>query len=228
MNRAVAVMRMHLVDRVTLFVMPLTILAAAFAINLALWQVVPADGRSTGGGASVYFFVLVAAMLAVVRGLPFALGMGSSRRAFTIGTGLVGLVIAVAFGTLYLVLQAVEQVSDGWGMRGRFFDFPWFDGSSWAIRWLLFVVSFATTFLLGAWVSATWARWGTLALVVGAPLLILLGGGGAVLVSWQRWWGDVWSWFGDLTPLTLTGWATLLAVVLGAATWATLRRVRAS
>ncbi len=73
MNRAVAVARMHLVDRMTLFVMPLGILAAAFVANLLIWLAVPEDSRTTGALMSIYCFVLAAAVLAVLKGLPFAL-----------------------------------------------------------------------------------------------------------------------------------------------------------
>ena len=95
-RRAIAVMRMHLTDQVTLLLMPLGVLASAFALNIVIWRFVPPDGRQTGGAVSIYSFVAAAALYAVVRGLPFALGMGSSRRAFTYGTLLTG-------GTGYLV-----------------------------------------------------------------------------------------------------------------------------
>ena len=86
LNRALAVAHMHLVDRVTLFVMPFAICGSAFVINIVLWTFVPVDGRNTGAASSLHFFVLAAAILAVLRGLPFALGMGASRRAFVLGT----------------------------------------------------------------------------------------------------------------------------------------------
>jgi hypothetical protein len=228
MDRAIAVMRMHLVDHLTLFVLPLGILASSFAINIVIWSMVPADGRTTGGAASLYVFVLIAGMFQVLRGLPFALGMGASRRAFALGTAMTGLVIAVAFGTLYLVLRELEIATGGWWLSGSFFDFAWFDRSAWPVMWLLFVVSIAATFALGAWISGIWARFGTPAMVVGGPAAILLLGGAAVLVTWREWWSEVGHWFAGLTPLTATGWLALLAVVLTAATWGTLRRVRAT
>lgn len=227
-DRAVAVMKMHLVDRVTLFVMPLAIVASSFVINLLVWSLVPTDGRSTGGAASLHAFVLVAAMFAVTRGLPFALGMGASRRAFMLGTATTGVVIAVIMGTLYLVLQQVERATDGWWLHGHFFDFPWLADSNPVLRWLLLVVSVAVTWALGTLLSAIWARWGTPGLVVGGPLAILVVGGAVVLVSWQGWWHVVGGWFADLTPATTTAWSTALTLALMAATWVTLRRVRAT
>jgi hypothetical protein len=56
--------------------------------------------------------------------------------------------------------------------------------------------------------------------------VIVLGGlSGRATV--QHWWGHVWSWFGDQTPLSASGWLALAVVLLTAASWATLRRVTA-
>ena len=63
--------------------------------------------------------------------------------------------------------------------------------------------------------------------MVGGPLAVLVFGGLAVLTSVQHWWGNVWSWFGDQTPLSVSGWLVLLVLVLTGLTWTTLRRVTA-
>jgi hypothetical protein len=225
--RARAVAHMHLVDRLTLFVLPLGICATAFAVNLVIWQFVPVDGRSTGGASSLQFFVLAAAILAVVRGLPFALGMGASRRAFVVGTGMTGLVLAVFMGTVWAILRRIEEVSGGWWLHGHFFDFPWMHQSSWGVVWLMLVLSISACFTLGTAVASIWSRFGTLGLLVGGPVAVVVLGGLSGLVSIQHWWGHVWSWFGDLTPLSASGCLAVAVVVLTASSWGTLRRVSA-
>jgi hypothetical protein len=228
MKRSVAVMKMHLTDRITLVALPLGILAAAFAVNVVIWLPLPEDGRRTGGAASVLVFVLAAAMFAVVRGLPFALGMGATRRAFAVGTVLTGAVLALGFGTLYLLLSGLEELTDGWGLHGTFFDFAWFGRSAVPARWAVLVLAFLASWLLGAAVSALWPRWGVVALVIGGPATILVGGGGFALVTWRGWWDAVGGWFAGLTPLTSSGWLLLLSAALAAATWGSLRRVSAT
>jgi hypothetical protein len=227
MNRAVAVMRMHLVDRVTLFALPLSIVAASFTVNIVIWSFVAVDGRQTGGAGALYVFVVLAAMFAVTRGLPFAMGMGSSRRGFALGTALTGLVIAAILGTIYFVLRIIERATDGWGMQGHFFDFPWMHRSPWVVSWLLFVVSLAATFALGALLASIYARWSMAGLVVGGPLAILVFGGIAVLITWQGGWHTFGGWLGDQSPLAATGWCGVLTLALTSAAWLTLRRVRA-
>jgi hypothetical protein len=227
LNRALAVAHMHLVDRVTLFVMPFAICGSAFVINIVLWTFVPVDGRNTGAASSLHFFVLAAAILAVLRGLPFALGMGASRRAFVLGTGLTGLVLAGVMGSAWAVLRRIEELSNGWGLHGHFFDFPWMHESSWFVVWIMMMLSIGACFAVGALVASVWARFGMSSLVIGGPVAILVFGGLGVLTSVQHWWGNVWSWFGDRTPLSVTGWLVLLVLVLTGLTWTTLRRVTA-
>lgn len=228
MNRAVAVMRMHLVDRMTLFVLPLSILAAAFAVNIVIWSFVSVDGRKTGGAASLYFFVAIAAMFAVTRGLPFAMGMGSSRRGFALGTALTGLVIATSLGTLYFVLRIVERATDGWGLQGHFFDFAWMHRSPWAVSWLMFVVSLAATFALGGFLASIYARWSMAGLVVGGPVAILVLGGAAIVLTWREQWHSLGTWLAGQTPLSASGWMVVVALALTGAAWLTLRRVRSA
>lgn len=227
MKRALAVTRMHLIDRVTLWVIPATILASAFAINLAIWGVLDDDDRSSGGIASIYFFLAAVAVLAVVRGLPFAMGLGSSRKAFTAGTLMTGCILGLGFGTLCLVLQLIEYASDGWGLDGNLFWFAWF-GTDWALNWLLFVVTLIAAFALGGLIGSVIGRFQMWTVIVGGPALVLLGGGVAVLLTWQHWWGDMWGWFGDLTPASTTLWSAVFAIACAVGSWTVLRRYRVS
>jgi len=227
MKRALAVTRMHLIDHMTLWALPTGILFSALAINLAVWTVIDRGDRHTGGIASIYCFVAVVAALAVVRGLPFAMSLGSSRRAFTNGTVITGAVIGAAFGTLCFALQLIEHASDGWGMGGNFFWFTWF-GTSWALSWLLFVVSLIAAFAVGGFFGSVVGRFQMWTVIIGAPAFILVGGGLAVLVTWQGWWHDIWGWFADLTPATTTLWCAVLALACTAGSWAVLRRYRVS
>ncbi|HET6152463.1 MAG TPA: hypothetical protein VFE15_05870 [Marmoricola sp.] len=228
MNRATAVMKMHLVDRLTLVVLPLGILAASFTVNVLVWLPLAKDGRHTGGALAVPAFVLAAAIFAVVRGLPFALGMGVTRRSFVLGTLMTGAVLAVGFGTLYVLLGGLENLTGGWWLHGTFFDYSFFHRSIWPARWLMLVVGFFASWLLGTAVASLYPRWGMVALVIAGPAVVLAGGGAIALLTWQHWWHSVGSWFSGLTPVTSSGWLVLASAVLAAATWGSLRRVSAS
>lgn len=225
-HRAVAVARMHFADHFTLFVLPASIVASIFVINIIIWQWVPVSGRNSGGAGAVYVFVLAVAALAVTRALPFALGMGASRRSFLLGTLLTGAALAAGWTALLFVLQRVEKATGGWWLHGNFFWFDWFGRSTWPATVLLGLTSLAATFALGALLGACWVRWNRLFLVVAAPSLVLVGGAVLILVTAQRWWHHVGHWFAALTPLTTAGWCALLAVVATALLHPVLRRVR--
>lgn len=224
--RSVAVARMHFADRITLVLIPAAILASIFVINLVVWQFVPENGRQTGGAASIYCFVAGVAAMAVTRALPFALGMGSSRRAFLIGTLEAGVVLSIGWALALFVLQRLEKVSGGWGKHGHFFWFDWFAGTSWPVVILFGSVSLTASFVAGALLGACWVRWNRLFLLVAGPLAVLVVGAALVLVSAQHWWGHVGHWLQDQTPLSTTGWCAVLAAVLAALLHPVLRRVR--
>lgn len=224
MNRVLAVARMHLTDRLMLFGFPPAILASAFVINLAIFAGEPPHSRTTGAVSSIFIVVVISAMLMTARGLSFTMSMGASRRAFALGTALVGGLLAAAFGVLLLVCNRIESATRGWGLRGHFFTFSWVDRNL-AAGWLLATVLMAAMFLLGAWLSTIWLRWSQAGVVAGCVAAVVVFGGLAALVTWLGGWSSVGNWFGALSPLTAAGWAALVCLALGGASYLTLRRV---
>lgn len=224
MNRSLAVARMHLVDRRTIFAAPAGLLALVLAINLAIWCFVPRDGRHTGGVASIYIFVICLASLAVVRGFPFALGMGSSRRAFSLGTALVGGLVSVVFGTVIWLLGILEEHTGGWGVGGHFFSFGWLSDANLPLRWLVVTMPFLAMFALGGAVAAVFLRWRIPGLFVSVLVVILLSGLVVIGLTWRHDWHNAQSWFTGLTPLTVCGWLTIVTLTCGLLGWSVLRR----
>jgi hypothetical protein len=225
MNRALAVARMHLTDRLTLFGLPPAILAASFTVNVLIYAAEPPGSRSSGGVSAIYIVLIVAAVMMTARGMAFALSMGASRRAFALGTGLTGALLAGVFGVLLLVLNRVEAATGGWWLHSQFFRFGWLEQHSLAAAWLLGTLGFLAVFLVGAWASTIWLRWKSYGMFVGIVAAVLGFGGSAVLVTWLHAWAAVGHWFTGLAPLTAAGWVALLCVPLAAASYLTLRRV---
>lgn len=224
MNRALAVTRMNLTDRLSMFLSPLSVLFAATGISLAIFALLPDDGRTSGSGASVYAVVLAAGVLLVSQSMRLALGMGASRRSFVLGTWMTGVLQAVVFGTLLTLLNRLEVVTSGWGLHGHIFAWPWLAGHSPAATWLLLTIGFVATFLLGAWASAIWVRWHAVGMWTGLVLSFAVFGGVAILLTWEHAWVGLGSWFAGLTPVTASGWLVLLCLLLAGAGHLTLRR----
>jgi hypothetical protein len=225
MNLTLAVARMHLTDRLTLFGLPPAILASSFVINVLIFAAEPVQGRTTGGIAAIYIMMLVAAAMLTARSMTFALSMGASRRAFAFGTGLTGGLLAVVFGVLLLILNRVEDVTGGWWLHGHFFTFGWLARYNLAANWLFGTLLLLALFLLGAWMATIWLRWRQLGMLIGGVAGFVVVGGLAVLISWRHDWPMVGDWFTGLTPLSAAGWTALLAAVLAGVSYLTLRRV---
>lgn len=225
-RRTVAVFRMHFTDWITLVVLPAVVLTGVFAITLTVWTVSPGDGGEGWGEMSVYCFLTGIAALAVTRSLPFSLGMGSSRRAFVLGTLLTCLALAGGWGLVLFVLQCVERASGGWGQGAHFFWWTWYGRSAWPGVLLLEMSSLAAAFALGALVAALWLRWNRSALLFGGPAVTVVVGGASILVTYERWWGSVGDWVAGLSPLGVGAMCAVLLVVLTGLQYAVLRRVR--
>ena len=225
MSRALAVTRMHLTDRLTMFGLPTAILAASFLINVLIFAVEPVGSRSSGGVAAIFVVLLIASVMLTARAMSFALSMGASRRAFAVGTGAVGGVLALTFGALLLILNRIESASDGWWLHGHFFGFSWLNRHNLAADWVLATVLLLAMFLLGALVATIWLRWKQLGLLVASVTLVLVLGGLAVLITWQRDWHAVGHWFIGLSPLGASGWLALLCAALAGTAYLCLRRV---
>lgn len=223
-SRALAISRMHLVDRLGLLGIPAAVLAAAALLSLAVMALVPEDGRGTGSAMSIYVAVGISGAVLVGQSMYLALGLGASRRAFTLGTGVTGALQAVLWGTVLWVLNRVEVLTEGWGLGAHLFSWPWL-AQHVAGTWLLFTAGFLAAFLLGGWIAATWMRWQLVGMLVVLVAVILVLGGLAFVLTWQHAWADVGSWFAGLTPLTAAGWTALLSLVLAAAGHLTLRDV---
>jgi hypothetical protein len=224
MNRSLAVTRMHLVDKRTLFGMPGAILALIVVINAIIWIYVPRGGRHTGGAASAYLFVAAIAALAVARGMPFALGMGASRRAFALGTLTMSAILALVFGTSLFALGLIEKATGGWGAGGHFFFYSWMNSSGPVVWWILVTVPFLTMAAIGGAISTIYLRWHVAGMFVTSLAVVLVLGIGAILLTAQHSWISFGDWFGDRSPLSIAGLFAAIAVAFAALAWTTLRR----
>lgn len=225
-RKSLAVSRMHLTDPMTLFAFPALLLGSIFAMTLVVWSLVPGDGGQGWGEMSVYFFLAGIAALAVTRSLPFSLGMGSSRRAFVLGTLLAEIVLATAWGLILFVMQRIEKASGGWGQHLHFFWWSWYTRSAWPAAVLFLVTSLAASWALGVLLAALWLRWNRLALLIGGPVAVLGLGGLAILATARHAWRTFGGWLGDRTPLDAAALCAAELIVLVALQYAVLRRVR--
>jgi len=227
MSRAVAVARVHALD-VQQIIWPWAILATSFVVNLILWvALTDLDGfeKTTGGLLSLYATALFVAAVAVSRQLPFALGLGVTRRAFMGGSLLYAVGTAVGTGLALTLLNRLEQVTDGFGQGGRFFRVPWLTDVPTYQLLAVYAVPMLLVLALGALMSSLYARFGQTGVLVTTLVGVVVVTAAALLLTAADAWAAIGRWITGLTPQTLTGWLLMGTVAALAGTYAMLRRV---
>jgi hypothetical protein len=229
MKRVFDVARIQTVNWFWILVFPPLVLLMVFLVNLVLFAAIgdapPPEGRSTGALLSIYMMMLVAHLQTMTQVFPFALGLSATRRAFYAGTGLVVGAQSVLFGVLLLILGRIETATGGWGINLKFFALPFLLQDGLLAQWLVYTVPFLALSAIGVFAGVVFKRWGqpgVYALTVGSSLVLAVV---AIVVTWQRWWPAVGSFFIDQSTFALlVGYPLVIAIVLGGAGWLAIRR----
>ncbi len=228
MSRLLASARLHLVNPLVMLGIPWLVAGISFAINLALFALLdrgPDDDGFTGGVASLYITVLVVFVQAVTQLLPFAMGMSLSRRTFYLGTALVALAQALHYGVVLATLIAIEGATSGWGVDLAFWGPGPLDVDGFAAQVLVSGGPMLAFTFVGIGIGVVMKRWGQLGLwglIVGTVVAL---GALAILVTWLEAWGDLGTWFGDRSLITVAAaLPAALALVLAGLSWGGLRR----
>lgn len=226
MNRAVAVAKMHLLSRWTFIGIPAVIIAGSFLLSLAIWSLIPdtVQTKYSGAGQAVMWYFFGLGIQALTYIFPFSQGMSVSRRSFFLGTVGLFAVFAAGISVLYVVLGKIELATNGWGLNGSMFSLAWIGQREWWIQLLFYFLLMMFLFIAGFWGATIYKRWQTTGLLVMAITFAVLILGGAALASWQGWWPSIGAWLVSLTPGGVSLIALGLVVVLGATSYATLRR----
>lgn len=231
MNRTLAVLRICSVNWPNAVAWPWGILASAFALNLAIFTVVPEpDGGEnvTGGLLSIYIVVAVAFLQLFTQFLPFLLGLGVTRRRFFVSATLAAALQALVYGLVLTGLKAVEAATGGWGLDLRFFGVPFLVVDNPLLQTLVYAGPFLLMAFGGATIGVMYLRWGPRSLYVLSLGALLLLGGAVYLLTWQQAWPAFGRWFVDSSTLALfLGWPALAAALLAAASFGIVRRTPA-
>ncbi len=231
MNRVLAAARLQLVHPSVILGVPWLVGAVSFAINWAVWRIV--DIRSlegedgfTGGVLALYVTVLIVFVQAVTQLMPFAMGISLSRRSYFLGTCLVGVGMALGFGVVLALLDAVESATGGWGVGLQFWTPPPLDVDGFLSQVAVSSAPMLALIAAGVGMGVVTKRWGpngVWGLILGGIVVL---GGSAVLVTWMRAWLDLGRWLADQSLMTLgVGLPLALAAVLGLLAFAGVRRV---
>lgn len=225
MNRAIKVARLQLANKWTLIGVPLVILGAGMIVSLAIFALVPGSHATYSGAGQAplwYFFAVGIQCLTLT--FPFSQGLSVSRRAYYLGTIGLMLVLTLAWGVLYYLLSVLEDATNGWGLNGHLFHFPWVSDGPWYRTILFFWMATMFLFFVGFWGATLYKRWRTTGLLIAGIAVAVIVLGAVAIVNFSNAWLAVGTWFAGQTTMTVTGYVAVLALLLGIGSFLTLRR----
>ncbi|GAA4263197.1 hypothetical protein GCM10022255_105570 [Dactylosporangium darangshiense] len=229
MNRLAAIARLQAVGRRDALLWPIVILAIAFVTNVVVFasitDQIKGEDPITGALASIYFTSLAFGAVAVTQHFPFALGLSVTRREFTAALGLFALAQTLLYSAVLVLLQTIENATDGWGLHLRFFGLGLFDDYSPPVQFVMYAVPLLLMTLIGTTLGALYIRWRTNGILTATAATILLLGAAAALLGYYNGWRAVGHWLTHTSPVALfAGWPLLLVLALAAGSFGALRR----
>lgn len=230
-RRLANVARLHLANPFALIVTPLLVLGVIFVANVVIWALIrfasPDDPESVAAvsqglqysGASLWTFVymMVVAIQAMNLSFPFALGFGSTRRDFALGTAVTFVGMSAAWAVLYTAFAIIENATNGWGLGGVLFDSFFFGiDVSWGERLFNVFAAFVFFFAIGSMFGAIYVRYRGRGLILFFLALALVTVGLVALITLASGWPAIGKFF--VTVGFAGGYALSLAVSLVAGT----------
>ena len=236
MTRIWNVARLHLVNRMTYLWLPWIILGSAFAVSLSIWAIIRSTGVTDGvdgtsntpqiSGAllSILVYLMVAAVMAINLTFPFALGFSVTRRDFYLGTALTFVLISAINAVPLTILGAIEQATNGWGLRGLLFTAPWMGGGNAIEHWLGYFALQLFFCFVGAAIATIYMRWRVNGMVIfwiaGSVVLV----GVFAYIAYTNSWAAIGSWLIATGTTGAIAWSLLVTALAGLAGFAVLRR----
>jgi hypothetical protein len=223
--------RLHLVNPSVFFGVPWVILGTAWAMSMAIGAIFAGATHEPIGNGMRYswaalspqWYLVVVGVQAIAYTLPFALGFGSTRRGFWLGTSVMFVLASTEMAVAIATLVQIEKATNGWGIGIHMFDALWYGGN-----WL---TDFYTTFAMqlfvlfvGATATTVYMRWrmrGMLVLAIGAAVVLI---GIGALLTWTQSWPGLFTWF---TSVGIVGGFTVvlaLAAVFAVGGYLVIRR----
>ncbi len=257
MNRIESVMVMHARDRVTWFLIPASVLGAGFVIVLFLALCIDllwgdATPVYTGALAVFYTVMLIGGATTVGGTFPFAIGFGTRRKDYLLGTLAWGIVVCAAWAILLGLLSLIEaNVIKNWGVGLHFFHLPFFSdgsplrqfcwsyyhdmscaqadpnyfrGSSSLQQFWAYFVLLLFMYLLGLLLGSIYQRFGRTGEYILLGITFLFLSVFVLLSTYWRWWGAIFNWLAQQTAAALSLWLVPLIVFFALTSYALLRK----
>ncbi|WP_127581878.1 hypothetical protein [Paenibacillus koleovorans] len=225
MNRTLAVIRMHSLNRFGWFFLPWIIMFSSFVINLGIAVLgQPEGGVTTGGLASAYIYFFVMGIVIPADTFSFSLGLGVRRKDYFWGTNAMFGLVAVGSAILLTLFSIVENATSGWGVDLHFFHLPFLSDGT-VLNWLwVHFVGIVFCYASGLVIASIYRRLGRNSLYVFFFAMIVIGSLGSYLMTTYGLWRDLFDFFSGYTASGFAGWLMLVSLVYVGVSYGLFRR----
>jgi hypothetical protein len=237
-TRITRVVRLNLANPWNTLILPWIVIASIFALSYGIWIIVFAstegvsqahasEGLQYSGASSwIFFYMMVVAVQAINFTFPLALGFGSTRRDFYLGSALTFVLLSAGYAVALTILSAIESATNGWGVGGTMFTAVYFGGREVEI-WQRLVIFFCVMlffFFVGAAVATVFVRWRATGLVLFFIAIGALLVGAIALITLSDSWGAIGEFFATSQAIGIALWSLILTAIAGFAGYLVLRR----
>lgn len=238
-HRLANVARLHAANPFTIFWTPLYVVGLIFAVNWVIWWIIrtatagdvdAVAGVSNGfqySGASLWIFVymMVIAIMAMNASFSLALGFGSTRRDYILGTGLTFVALSVIYAVIFILLAGIETWTGGWGLGGSMFNSIYFGADSpWWLRLFHVFALFLFFFAIGSAFGSMYVRWKARGLTLFFVILSAVLLGLVALATVTGSWPAVGEFFGVIGFTGGYALSLVISAISGIAAYAILRK----
>lgn len=232
MSAVTATLKLHLNQRQQALLVPITITGTvaviSVLISLVFWRSGSVPGSegwiqgsqfNPGLAYALVGFLVYAGVAAVASTFPFALSLGTSRRAFIAGTFLWECLTAAYVALLLLALLGLELATGHWFVGFYIFDIHLLGAGDPLLLLAIVFLGVLTSLSVGGVFAAAWVRAGVrgpqlialgLVLLLLVAAIVVVPSMEAVLAAFEPWW--------------LAAAAIVVVVLASVGSWLLLRR----
>jgi hypothetical protein len=228
------IVRLHAINPSVFFGIPWIILGSAWAVMMIVGLIItgaggPADEMAEGmryswAVLSPQWYLVVVGVQAIGLTFSFALGFGTTRRDFWLGTsamfGIVSLLNAVAIATLV----QIEKATNGWGIGIAMFDSLWYGQQGWLTDFYSTLAMQLLVLFIGASVTTVYMRWRMRGMMIVTFSAIALFLAFIAIFTFSGSWMALFEWFGSIGIVGGFSIVLALAVVCAIGGYLVIRR----
>lgn len=224
MNRVNQMVKLHLRNKNTWFLVPWAILGANFLIN-ALIATSLNDGEvmNTGAIASIFIYSLIAGTLTIKETFPFAIGLSIRRKDYFLGTALTVLLVNTISGIALTILSAIEEATNGWYVELHLFKIGFLSDLPYIAILGINIILLIHCYFLGFVISSLHRRFGSMSMYIFFTAMLLIGTITSYTMTNFDLWNDLGQWMAH-HYLELFWWMIPLVVIYSLISYGLLRK----